>query len=226
MAKVWAVIVAAGKGKRMGTGPNKQFINVKDKPILYYTLKAFSDCEQVDKIVVVCASGEIDYCSREIVHKHNLHKVHCIVPGGEERQQSVFNGLKIIDDCEIVLIHDGARPFVSDIIIRDGIKYAGIYGACACGVTPKDTIKIMDEGGFSVSTPKRERLFSVQTPQSFKFNLIFNCYNKVKAIEEYFTDDTSLVEYFGYKVFLYQGSYSNIKITTPEDLALAENIIK
>jgi len=226
MAKTWAVIVAAGKGKRMGAGLNKQFINVKGKPLLFYTLKAFSDCEEIDKIVVVCAPKEIDYCNEEIIKKYNFQKVHSIVSGGEERHQSVLSGLKALDDCEVVLIHDGARPFVSDTIIRDGIKYARIYDACACGVIPKDTIKIMDEFGFSVSTPKREQLFCVQTPQSFKFDLILSCYNKLKNQERVFTDDTSLVEYFGHKVFLYQGSYSNIKVTTPEDLFLAESIIK
>jgi len=226
MGKVWAVIVAAGRGKRMGAGKNKQFIDVKGKPILYYTLKAFSNNEEVDKIIVVCAQGEIEYCQGEIVSKYNFDKVHCITPGGEERRESVYNGLKVIDDCEIVIIHDGARPFVSDKIIRDGINYARIYGACACGVTPKDTVKIKDESGFSVSTPKRESLFLVQTPQSFKFDLIFNCYNKLKNIDDNFTDDTSIIEHFGHKVFLYQGSYSNIKITTPEDLAFAENIIE
>jgi len=226
MGKVWALIVAAGKGKRMGAGINKQFINIKGKPILYYTLKAFSDNVNVDKIIVVCAKDEIDYCIDELINKYNFCKVACIVQGGAERQESVFNGLKAIDDCEIVLIHDGARPFVTDKIIQDGIDYAKIYGACACGVTPKDTIKIKDEVGFSVSTPKRENLFSVQTPQTFKHDLILNCYNNL--INKYvgFTDDTSVVEYFGHKVLLYQGSYNNIKITTPEDLFLAEKILE
>ena len=226
MAKTWAVIVAAGKGKRMGAGLNKQFINVKGKPLLFYTIKAFSDCQEIDKIVIVCAPEEIDYCNEEIIKKYNFQKVYSIVPGGEERYQSVFNGLRAIEDCEIVLIHDGARPFISDEIIKDGIKYARIYDACTCGVIPKDTIKIMDECGFSLSTPKRESLFSVQTPQSFKFDLIFKCYNKIKNQSIVFTDDTSLVEHFGHKVFLYPGSYKNIKITTPEDLFIAENIIK
>ena len=124
-----------------------------------------------------------------------------------------------------MLIHDGARPFVTNRILEEGIRYAEEYGASACGVTPKDTIKVKDESGFSERTLDRNRLFFVQTPQCFKLDLILGCYEKLLDDETLFTDDTSVAEHFGHKVFLYEGSYDNIKITTPEDLAVAESIL-
>lgn len=226
MDKIWAVIVAAGKGKRMGAGINKQFIDLKGKPILYYTLKAFSDNQYINNIALVCASDEINYCQKEVVEKYNFIKVKCIAPGGLERQHSVFNGLKMLKDCEIALIHDGARPFVSDNIINQGIDFARKHGACACGVVPKDTIKLKDKAGFGEGTLDRQQLFAVQTPQSFKYELIMDSYEKLKEININFTDDTSVAENFGHRVYLYEGSYNNIKITTPEDLALAHNILE
>jgi len=225
MGKACAVILAAGKGERMGAGKNKQFIEINGRPVLYHTLKAFSDCPAIDAIVLVCAMDEMEYCRAEIVEKYSFMKVTGIAEGGAERQDSVYNGLKKAGDCEIVLIHDGARPFVSAGIIEEGIKYAEKYGACTCGVTPKDTIKMKGGSGFSECTLDRNILFSVQTPQCFKKELIEGCYEKIKDEPIRFTDDTSVAEYFGYKVFLYTGSYSNIKITTPEDLPVAENIL-
>lgn len=226
MGKNCAVIVAAGKGKRMKANINKQFLNVNDNPILYYSLNTFSQCRLVDEIVIVCAQDEIEYCRREIVEKYNVQKVSKIVAGGKERQNSVYNGLKALEECEIVLIHDGARPFVTEKIIEDGIRYAKIYGSSACGVVPKDTIKIRAESGVSVSTPDRNSLFSVQTPQCFKYNIIFHCHNSLLESNIKVTDDTSVVEFYGNKVYLYEGSYDNIKITTPDDIYIAEKIIK
>ena len=225
MDKVFAIILAAGKGKRMGAGKNKQFIEIKGRPLLYRTLEAFDRCGAVDEIILVCAESEMDFCRDEIVDKYGLQKVRSIVTGGEERQDSVFNGLKAADSAGVVLIHDGARPFVTGRIIEEGIMNAKKYGASACGVTPKDTIKIKDESGFSECTLDRSRLFSVQTPQCFKMDLILNCYKKIAGGGLLFTDDTSVAEYFGNKVFLYEGSYGNIKITTPEDLIFAESLV-
>lgn len=225
MGKTVAVIVAAGSGKRMAAGINKQFIKLKGKPLLYYTLKAFSDISIVDEIVLVCAKDEIKYCQEEVVGKYNINKVTHYVEGGQERQQSVYNGLRAIKNCDLVIIHDGARPFVSNSIISNGVKFAQIYGACTCGVSPKDTIKVKGDMGFSERTLNRQSLFSVQTPQCFKYKLILECYEKLSDKTISFTDDTSVAEYFGNKVFLYDGSYNNIKITTPEDLALAESIL-
>lgn len=223
-----AIILAAGKGKRMKADKNKQFLQIKGKPILYHTLNAFSLCNEIDEIVLVAAKEEIDYCKKEIVKKYNFHKVKYIIEGGKERQDSVLNGLLAIEnsDCDIVLIHDGARPFVNNNIIENCISYSKKYGATACGVNVKDTIKIKDKNNFSIDTPNRESLFAVQTPQGFKYNLILDCHKKIKELKLIVTDDTMVVEKFNNKVFLYEGSYNNIKITTPEDLILGENLIK
>ncbi len=225
MGKNCAVIVAAGKGTRMKTKVNKQFLNLKDKPILYYTLKTFCDNECIDDIVVVLAKDEIEYCKKNIILKYGLNKIKVVVEGGNTRQESVINGLEAIADCDIVLIHDGARPFVDKSIIEDGIKYAELYGACACGVKPKDTIKIKSDNGFSVQTPDRDTLFCVQTPQCFRYNIILECHKKANLEKVEATDDTMIVEKYNYKVYLYEGSYINIKITTPEDLVIGEKIL-
>lgn len=226
MSKNYAVILAAGRGKRMGADINKQFLKIKDKPVLYYSLRTFSSNELIDGIIIVCAESEMDYCKKEIVEKYKIDKVIKVVAGGKERQDSVYNGLKAIEDCEIVLIHDGARPFVTDRIIEEGIKYGKLYEACTCGVTSKDTIKIKNKEGFSIETPDRNNLFLVQTPQCFNYNLILDCHRKLSKKSIVVTDDTTVVEYYNHKIYLYEGSYKNIKITTPEDLYIAEKIVE
>ena len=219
-----AIILAGGKGKRMGAKISKQYIELNGKPILYYTLKRFVDCEGIDKIILVLPKDEIEYCNKEILEKYSL-KVDMIVEGGKERQDSVYNALQKINDSEIVLIHDGARAFVSERVIKDGIKYAKIYGAAAPGVMPKDTIKVVDENGFSDSTPDRSKLLAIQTPQTFKLEIIKECHEKVKENNIIVTDETMVVEMYNNKVYLYNGEYTNIKVTTPEDLILAERLI-
>ena len=221
-----AIILAGGKGKRMGAPVSKQFIEIKGKPIIYYTIKKISENKKIDNIVVVLSKDEVGYFNENILEKYNL-KVDNIVIGGTERQDSVYNGLKSLEDTntDIVLIHDGARPFISDRIIDDGIKFAQVYGACAPGVMPKDTIKIKNESNFSVSTPERGSLVAIQTPQVFKFNEILECHEKIKINNIVVTDDTMVAEKFGYSVYLYDGEYTNIKVTTPEDLILGEKLI-
>ena len=221
-----AIILAGGKGKRMGAPVSKQFIEIKGKPIIYYTIKKFSENKKIDNIVVVLSKDEVGYFKENILEKYNL-KVDNIVIGGTERQDSVYNGLKSLEytNTDIVLIHDGARPFISDRIIDDGIKFAQVYGACAPGVMPKDTIKIKNESNFSVSTPERGSLVAIQTPQVFKFNEILECHEKIKINNIVVTDDTMVAEKFGYSVYLYDGEYTNIKVTTPEDLILGEKLI-
>lgn len=221
-----ALIVAAGKGTRMGTKVSKQFIEIDDKPVLYYTLRAFSDCDLIDEIYLVLSKNDVEYCESHILDKYKFGKSINIVEGGTERQDSVYNGLKAIKNCDIVLIHDGARPFISEDIIIKGIKNAKKHGACACGVIPKDTIKIRDIEGFSVSTPDRSTLFAVQTPQCFNYDLIMKCHENIKDNLVSVTDDTMIVEKYGHKVFLFEGDYKNIKITTPEDILIAESILK
>lgn len=221
-----AVILAGGKGKRMGASMSKQFIELKGKPIIYYTIKKFQENKSIDNIIVVLPPDEISYFKEEILIKYSL-KIDKIVVGGTERQDSVYNALKSISDTktDIVLIHDGARPFISDRIINDGIRYAIEYGAAAPGVIPKDTIKVKNKSNFSISTPNRENLVAIQTPQVFKYKEILECHEKVKANKEIVTDDTMVAEKYGYKVYLYDGEYTNIKVTTPEDLILGEKLI-
>ncbi|WP_411169510.1 2-C-methyl-D-erythritol 4-phosphate cytidylyltransferase [Clostridium sp. MB05] len=219
-----AIILAGGKGKRMSSKISKQYIELKGKPILYYTLTKFINCKEVDNIILVLPKDEIEFCKREILEIYSL-KVDMIVEGGKERQDSVFNALMEINDSEIILIHDGARPFTSEKIIKDGIKYAKLYGAAAPGVTPKDTIKVVDENGFSKHTPDRKDLFAIQTPQVFKLEVIKECHKKIKEENISVTDDTMVVEHYNNKVYLYNGDYTNIKVTTPEDLILAEKLL-
>ena len=219
-----AIVLAGGRGKRMNYHKSKQFIEIKGKPVLVYTLEKFIYNKSIDEVILVLPEDEVDYCKKEVLQKYSL-KVDRIVIGGKERQDSVFNALEAMEKANIVLIHDGARPFISEKIIEEGIKYANIYGAAAPGVTPKDTIKIKNEDNISVDTPDRNTLVAVQTPQCFKYDEIYQCHRKIKEENAIVTDDTSVVERYGHKVYLYEGDYTHIKITTPEDLILAERLI-
>ena len=221
-----AIILAGGKGKRMRSAISKQFIDIKGKPIIYYTLKKFSENKKIDNIIVVLPEDEVKYFKENILKKYEL-RINKIVIGGKERQDSVYNALKSLKNSstDIVLIHDGARPFISERIINEGIKFAEIYGAAAPGVMPKDTIKVKNEKNISVDTPNRANLVSIQTPQVFKFDEILECHEKIRYNGEKVTDDTMVVEKYGYSVYLYDGEYTNIKVTTPEDLILAERLI-
>lgn len=221
-----AIILAGGKGKRMGSAISKQFIDIKGKPIIYYTLKKFSENKKIDNIIVVLPEDEVKYFKENILKKYEL-RINKIVIGGKERQDSVYNALKSLKNSstDIVLIHDGSRPFISERIINEGIKFAEIYGAAAPGVMPKDTIKVKNEKNFSIDTPNRANLVSIQTPQVFKFDEILECHEKIRYNGEKVTDDTMVVEKYGYSVYLYDGEYTNIKVTTPEDLILAERLI-
>ena len=219
-----AIVLAGGRGKRMNYHKSKQFIEIKGKPVLVYTLEKFIYNKSIDEVILVLPEDEVDYCKKEVLQRYSL-KVDRIVIGGKERQDSVFNALEAMEKADIVSIHDGARPFISEKIIEEGIKYANIYGAAAPGVTPKDTIKIKNEDNISVDTPDRNTLVAVQTPQCFKYDEIYQCHRKIKEENAIVTDDTSVVERYGHKVYLYEGDYTNIKITTPEDLILAERLI-
>ena len=219
-----AIVLAGGRGKRMNYHKSKQFIEIKGKPVLVYTLEKFIDNKSIDEVILVLPEDEVDYCKKEVLQRYSL-KVDRIVIGGKERQDSVFNALEAMEKADIVLIHDGARPFINEKIIEEGIKYANIYGAAAPGVTPKDTIKVKNEDNISVDTPDRNMLVAVQTPQCFKYDEIYQCHRKIKEENAIVTDDTSVVERYGHKVYLYEGDYTNIKITTPEDLILAERLI-
>ncbi|QIB27172.1 2-C-methyl-D-erythritol 4-phosphate cytidylyltransferase [Caloranaerobacter azorensis] len=227
LGKYISVIVpAAGMGKRMNSKINKQFIKIKDIPILARTLMEFNKCDYIDEIIVVTRYDEIDFCQKEIIDKYKLDKVKKVIQGGKERQDSVYNGLKEVNKkSDIVLIHDGARPFVKRNIIEENIKFALEYGACVTGVPVKDTIKKVDLNGEIISTPNRKELWAIQTPQTFRYDLILKAYEKAKLDNFLGTDDSMLVERMGYKVKIVMGDYSNIKITTPEDLIIAEILV-
>lgn len=225
--KTVAIVLAAGSGKRMNSKVHKQYLLLKGKPILYYTLKAFED-SQIDEIILVVGVGEIDYCKKEIVEQYGFKKIQAIVEGGKERYHSVYEGLKVAGEADYVLIHDGARPFVTQSIIEKVMEAVCEYKACVVGMPVKDTVKIADEAAFAKETPNRSAVWTVQTPQAFAYPLIYDAYTKMLEEEDgTITDDAMVVERMtDYKVKLIEGSYRNIKITTPEDLDVAEIFFK
>lgn len=220
--KYTAIVLAAGSGKRMNSKVHKQYLIIQDRPVLYYSLKAFED-SAVDEIVLVVGKGEEKFCRKEIVDKYGISKVKAIVEGGKERYHSVFEGLKQTSDADYVLIHDGARPFVNQDIIRRCMQEVQKYQACVVGMPVKDTIKIADEEGYAKQTPDRKNVWMIQTPQTFLYALIYEAYEEMLKTEDTaITDDAMVLERIkGKKSKLIEGSYRNIKITTPEDLLIA-----
>lgn len=220
--KYAAIVLAAGSGKRMNSKVHKQYLIIQDRPVLYYSLKAFED-SAVDEIVLVVGKGEEEFCRKEIVDKYGISKVKAIVEGGKERYHSVFEGLKQTSDADYVLIHDGARPFVNQDIIRRCMQEVQKYQACVVGMPVKDTIKIADEEGYAKQTPDRKNVWMIQTPQTFSYALIYGAYEEMLKTEDTaITDDAMVLERIkGKKSKLIEGSYRNIKITTPEDLLIA-----
>ncbi len=224
---VSVIIAAAGMSNRMGSKMNKQFIWINEKPILAHTIEKFEDCRYIDEIIIVSKEEEIEYCRKEIVKKYKFKKVSNIIRGGQERQDSIYNGILALNEkSNIILTHDGARPFVSLKNIEDGIKGAVEFGACVIRVPVTDTIKVVGEDGSIESTPKRSTLWQAQTPQCFKKEILIDGYNHAIKNEYFGTDDSSLVEEIGYNVRMIRGSYENIKITTPEDIVIAESFFK
>ncbi|MCI8516962.1 MAG: 2-C-methyl-D-erythritol 4-phosphate cytidylyltransferase [Hungatella sp.] len=219
-----AVILAAGRGTRMGGSTRKQYLELEGRPLICHALEAF-ERSPVDRIVLVTGAGEEEYCKREIVDACGFSKVTAVVPGGRERYHSVYEGLKAVGDCDIVLIHDGARPCVTEEIIRAAMDGAAASGACVIGMPVKDTIKVADDHEDAEYTPDRSRLWLIQTPQAFSCRLITAAYEALLAdpyAQQGVTDDAMVVEKMsGQKVHLIRGSYENIKVTTPEDLEVA-----
>lgn len=227
MGKVTAIVLAAGKGNRMHSEVPKQFLELCGKPVLYYSLKAFEE-SRVDDIILVTAKKDITYCKKDIIEKYNLKKVKSIVEGGTERYWSVKNGLIAAKEADYVLIHDAARPCITSEIIEDSIKEVMCSGACTVGVPVKDTIKVVDSDFFGIDTPVRSTLWQIQTPQSFKYQDIVKAYEKMEQVEDRdITDDTMIMErYLGKKTKVISGDYCNMKITTPEDLWMAEIFLR
>ncbi len=222
---VIALIVSGGKGVRMGSSIPKQFLELDGIPVLVRTLMIFDDVDEIDQIVLVLPERDIPYFNSL---EFKTHKPLTVVHAGKERQDSVRNGLlkaNDLDEESIVLIHDGVRPLVSAETIRSGIQYTRKYRACACGVHPKDTIKGADENGFSSGTLDRDSYFLIQTPQCFYTKEILHGHNELLQKGKLVTDDTMVYEAYYGPVYLYEGDYTNIKITTEEDLLLAEQIL-
>ena len=227
---VTAVVLAAGQGRRMESEIQKQYMEVNGRPLIFYALDAFEK-SAVDEVVLVVGSGEMENCRRDIVERFGFSKVARIVEGGKERYHSVYEGLKAAAaGADYVLIHDGARPCVDKRIIGDAIAGAKEYGACVVGMPVKDTIKIADEAEFARETPDRRNLWMIQTPQAFSYELIFAAYTRLFESEENqagVTDDAMVVEIMTErKVKLIRGSYENMKVTTPEDIAIVEVLLK
>ncbi len=231
--KTVAIIVAGGLGKRIigdsATGGEenlpKQFLTLGDKPILAHTIEKFEKCGLIHEIILVVPEDYLEYCSQAIVDKYSFAKIKRVVCGGKERFDSVYLGLKACpNNTSIVAIHDGVRPLISSEKISDSIKLCQQKKAVILAVPPKDTIKRV-EGGFVVTTLDRKKLWLVQTPQVFEYKLILDAYEKAEENDFTGSDDSVLVERLGHKVAVLEGEYENIKITTAEDLAIAETFL-
>lgn len=222
-----AIVLAAGAGKRMNSKVHKQYLLIDEKPVLYYALKTFED-SAVDEVILVVGAGEIPFCRDEIVSRYGFTKIKAVVEGGKERYHSVYEGLKVAKGTDYVLIHDGARPFLTQDIIERTLHAVVEYKACVVGMPVKDTIKIADEETFAKETPDRKNIWQIQTPQAFAYELVLDAYSRMlDGYENGITDDAMVVERMtSYKVKLIEGSYRNIKITTPEDLLVAEAYLK
>lgn len=222
--KVIALVPAAGIGKRMGAQINKQYLLLAGKPIVAHTLQILEDAPFIDEIYVIVPEAEIPYCREHVVERYDLTKVRGIVAGGAERQNSVMNGLRALtgaDVDDLVLIHDGVRPFISLPVLEKSVETAREKGGALVAVPVKDTVKIVVDG-IVRETPLRETLWLAQTPQTFRYSIIMAAH-EIAAAERYLgTDDASLVEWMGKDVHIVLGDYRNIKITTPEDLVMAE----
>jgi len=217
--RVVAIVPAAGQGSRLG-GVDKVLFPLSGRLLIAYCLEALQNSPLIDEVVLVLRDLEK---GRRLVEAQGFSKVKSICPGGPRRQDSVREGLRHVARCDFVLIHDGARPFLTERLIREGIEAARETGAAVAAVPMTETIKVAGQEGLVETTPSRSILFTAQTPQVFRFDIILKAYENSDGDV---TDDSSLVEGLGVKVQLYPGSYDNIKITTPEDLALAEVLIK
>lgn len=215
-----AIILAAGKGQRMGTELPKQFLSMGDDMLLTKTIRVFEESSVIQDIVLVTSEDWIGFCKTEIVDREGFRKVRKIVAGGKERYDSVYQGLLACPNADYVFIHDGARPFVTEEILVRTQEAVEKYEACAVGVPSKDTVKIVDEDGFVESTPPRKNVWNIQTPQAFSYPLIRAAYEVVRDNNMTgITDDAMIIERSRLaKVKLVMGSYYNIKITTPEDM--------
>lgn len=229
-----AVVLAAGSGKRMNAGVKKQYMEIAGRPVLYYSLKAFEE-SFIDEIVLVVSQDEIEQVQESYVNQYGFQKISRIVVGGKERYHSVACGLQAVrQDCDFVFIHDSARPMLTQEILQRAYRAVQEEEACVVGVPSKDTVKIADEQGYVSVTPNRSLVWNVQTPQVFSYPLVYSAYEELLQKEQellaagvQITDDAMVVEHLAHhKVKLVEGSYENIKITTPEDVQIAERYLQ
>lgn len=235
-----AVVLAAGSGSRMKSDVAKQYMLLQGRPLIWYALHTIEESSVIDDCILVTGAEDISYVKEEIVDRYGMHKVSAVTAGGQERYDSVYHALKVIAERKAagaeeegyVFIHDGARPFLTDEILRRCLTEVMRTGACVVGMPVKDTIKIADTAGYAAQTPARSLVWQIQTPQVFEIPLITAAYeafmqDKAQAADECtITDDAMVIEnYTGKRVSLVQGSYENIKITTPEDLVIAEALL-
>jgi 2-C-methyl-D-erythritol 4-phosphate cytidylyltransferase len=216
------IIVAAGRGKRINQRLPKQFLKIGDRPLVAYTIERFEGCSQIEEIVLVVPEDYLSFCQQEIVDRYGLKKVRRILAGGEHRQDSVWNGLKALPtNTNVVIVHDGVRPFVPQEKINEGINVCAHWRAVITAVPAKDTVKEV-RGLKVVGTVDREKLYLVQTPQFFDYQLLMKAYKRANEEGKYYTDDSALVEALGEEVKVIEGSYENVKVTTSEDLEFAK----
>jgi 2-C-methyl-D-erythritol 4-phosphate cytidylyltransferase len=222
-----AIIVAAGKGQRMGGRVRKQFMSLDGLPLLLYTLKVFEEFEGIDHVHLVLNREDFEYCMEELIQKYGIGKVFQLVPGGKRRQDSVWNGLKAIEGrCDMVIVHDGVRPFVSFDILRRLMAAMKKAQAVITAIPALDTVKRVDGRGYVAETLPRNALFHIQTPQGFRYEVITEAYRRALKEGIQGTDDAYFVERMGIRVRAIEGSPFNIKVTTPEDIALAHYILQ
>ena len=223
-----AIVLAAGQGKRMHSKKQKQFLEIGGKPVLYYSLHCFQESPLIRDIILVTGEEMISYCEQEIVKKYGFSKVRKVTAGGKERYDSVYAGLLCCQDTDYVYIHDGASPFITEEMVQRGYEAVKRNNACVMGMPSKDTVKLADSSGYVKETPDRKIVWNIQTPQIFSYDLIRGAYESIRKKDMTgVTDDAMVVEQeTGTKILLVEGSYQNIKITTPEDLAIAEAFLR
>ena len=223
-----AIVLAAGKGRRMGTDRTKQFLDLCGYPVLYYSLKAFQD-SFVDEIVIVASTDDFSYIKEEITDRYGITKAGHMVEGGAERYDSVLCGLRAAGGSDYVFIHDGARPFIDGKILERAYDTVKKYGTVIVSMPVKDTIKVVDDDGITKDTPDRSHVWMMQTPQVFRYKEILEAYERMAAYGKKLniTDDAMVMEHFGsLPVHVSEGSYRNIKITTPEDMIIAGALLQ
>ena len=224
-----AIVLSGGSGSRMGSDIPKQYLPLGGKPVLCYSLMTMEESPVIDEVVLVTRNEDLQYCRENIVERYGLHKVSRIVAGGAERYLSVYEGLKAVEQADYVYVHDGARPFMDGAMLERLQKDVLAYGSAVAAIPSKDTVKLTDADGYVTLTPERNTVWNIQTPQAFPYDKLKRAYGQMLATESrgQITDDAMVMEEFSEeRVHLTMGSYDNLKLTTPEDLAVFEQILK